>query len=108
MYYSTCATRTGAMEESVMVGMGVGERFSQYETSCLASYSRIAWRKWSAQKTVHQDEQNCAPLGRRAKAEVRAEGSPAQPITQLPATEMLTFGRHAGKMIFKYCSGLSD
>ena len=41
-HHSTCATLTGATLDSVLVGMGVGERGNQYEISCLASYSRIA------------------------------------------------------------------
>jgi hypothetical protein len=45
--HSTWATRTAAAEVEVTVGMGVGDRLSQYETSCLASYSRIARKRQS-------------------------------------------------------------
>lgn len=41
-YNWTWATWTGATVDSVLQGMGVGERVNQYEMSCLASYSRIA------------------------------------------------------------------
>lgn len=62
--------------DSVLVGMGVGERGSQYEMSCLASYSRIA--VGSAQFSERKAERP----GRKLKeAEMPVRARPAKPVT---------------------------
>lgn len=44
-HHWTWATFTGATLESDLQGIGTGDRGSQYDSSCFASYSRIAGRR---------------------------------------------------------------